>query len=141
MATVPRARGSAARGTGLAAPGRTINVGGGAGGGLTTRGGAIAGGGGGLATRGGAIARGGTGGLKRTSNDPYRGSSAIVIGSQAGAKDRGRNRKRTNAPAPAASAGGRDQSRRNAAIRELIRRGGTPGERAAAAAAAARLGI
>ena len=108
-----RARGSAARGTGLAAPRRVINVGGGS-------------------------TRGGTGGLVKVSSDPYRKSSALVRRSEAGARDRGRSsRRRTRSTQ---NAGGRG-SRRASAIRELARRGATQGERNAAAAAAARLGI
>ena len=89
--------------------------------------------------RGGALARGGTSGLKRTSNDPYRGSSSeLVVGSQAGARGT-RRRRRTATAAP--TAGGRDPNRRANAIRNLAQRGATPGERAAARAAAQRLGI
>ncbi len=87
------------------------------------------GGGGGLATRGGALARGGTSGLKRTSNDPYRGSGAARTGA---ARSGG---------ARTASGGGGVSSRRANAIRNLAQRGATPGERAAARAAAQRLGL
>lgn len=124
-----------------------INVGGGAtatAAGTRARGGGVAVRGGDLATRGGISARGGTSGLKRTSNDPYRGSSSeLVVASQAGARGtrrRGRGKRRRTATATA-TAGGRDPNRRANAIRELIRRGATPGERAAAQAAAQRLGL
>jgi len=97
---------------------------------------------GGAIAAGGATAAGGTAGLVRVGNDPYRRSSAIVTASQAGARGRRRGSgPRRAAPQTPTNAGGRNPSRRAAAIRELARRGATPGERAAAQAAAQRLGL
>jgi hypothetical protein len=82
----------------------------------------------------GASAPGGTGGFGRVANDPYRRSSAPVTGSQGSGSPGAAPRTPTNA-------GGRVSDRRAAAIRNAAQRGATPGERAAARAAAQRLGI
>ncbi len=109
-----RARGSAARGTGLAAPQRVINVGGAS----------SSGGGGGLSARGGSRRRGGSSGA----------DNARSSGTGRGGRGK-RSAPKTVARGSAVSA------RRANAIRELVRRGTTPGERAAARGAARRLGI
>ncbi|PMB08214.1 hypothetical protein CEN49_10655, partial [Fischerella thermalis CCMEE 5273] len=81
---------------------------------------------------------GGRGGVlvkPRPGADNARSAGALAIPGQSG------RRKASRKKATTQSAGGRNPNRRANAIRELARRGGTEGERNAARAAAARLGI